>query len=111
MKRLVSVLLVIILAGSLVIAGCQELESPIEDYDWVLTTYGRFGPTEPVLPDTEITVRFDSAEKQVSGNAGCNSYFGSYEVDGLELTIPGPMAVTEMWCGEEIGEQEQEYLE
>lgn len=110
MKTLVIVLAVIIIAGSIALAGCQEITSPLEDIDWVLTSYGKYGTTQPVLPDTQVTAFFNSEEKQVNGNAGCNSYFGSYEVDALTLTVPGPVGVTEMWCGEEKGKQEQDYL-
>ena len=45
------------------------------------------------------------------GNGGCNTYFGGYKVDGDELMMIGPFAVTEMWCGDEVGEQEAAYLE
>jgi heat shock protein HslJ len=110
MKSMVVFLAVIIAAGPLLLAGCQDIGSPLEDIDWVLTSFGRYSEIQSVLPDTEVTAFFNSEEKQVNGNAGCNSYFGSYEVDGLTVTITGPIAVTEMWCGEGIGGQEQQYL-
>ena len=77
---------------------------------WLLTSYGQPDSVKAVLPDTEVTIFFDSEAKEVNGNAGCNSYFWSYEVDGSALVMSGSFAVTEMWCGDEIGEQEHEYL-
>jgi len=55
---------------------------------------------------------FDSAEHEVSGSAGCNSYFGDYEVDGSSLSIP-LIGNTEMYCMEPEGvmDQEEQYLQ
>jgi heat shock protein HslJ len=111
MKGVFIVLALLVVAGVPALAGCQELGSPIEDYEWVLTSHGKYWEPLKVLPGTEITAFFDSEKKEVSGSAGCNTYFGRYEVDGLTLTITGPIAVTEMWCGDEAGEQERLYLE
>ncbi|MBN1161738.1 MAG: META domain-containing protein [Dehalococcoidales bacterium] len=102
---------VIFLTGIATLSACQTLNAPIEDYTWVLTSYGQAGNMKAPLEGTEITVTFDSKEKEVSGNSGCNHYSGTYTVDGLDLTIGENMAVTEMWCGDDKGEQERQYLE
>ena len=88
----------------------QELT--LEDTSWILESYGEIGNLTDVLADTEITVEFVSAEETVRGSAGCNSYFGDYEVEGAQLSIPGPVGATEMYCvdPEGIMDQEQEYL-
>ena len=67
---------------------------------------------QAVIADTEITAEFASAEETVKGSAGCNSYFGSYKLKGSQLSIPGPIGATEMYCMEPEGvmDQEQEYL-
>ena len=64
------------------------------------------------IEDTEITIEFVSAEGKFQGSAGCNSYFSSYEVEGGQLSISGPIGSTEMYCMEPEGimDQEQEYL-
>jgi heat shock protein HslJ len=53
---------------------------------------------------------FDSAKAQVTGSAGLNSYFGSYEVEGNKLSIPGPIGSTMMAGPEPIMAQENKYL-
>jgi heat shock protein HslJ len=63
------------------------------------------------MADTEVTATFDSETEEVGGSAGCNIYSGSYTIDGDELIMDGPFAVTEMWCGEEKDAQEKEYLD
>ena len=62
------------------------------------------------LPGTEVTAYFDSKEKIVSGNAGCNTYRGSYETDHLTLTITGPLVMTKISCGAEKDRQEKEFI-
>jgi heat shock protein HslJ len=63
-----------------------------------------------VLIGTEITAAFGDDGK-LTGSAGCNSYFGSYEVDGEAITF-GPLGSTLMACAEPEGimNQEQAYL-
>ena len=88
------------------------ISAVLEDTTWVLTSYGEPKFERSVLPGTEITIEFVSSDRTVKGSAGCNSYFGSYELEDNQLSIPGPFAVTEMACMEPDGimEQEQEYL-
>jgi heat shock protein HslJ len=65
-----------------------------------------------VLLDTEITASFGD-DGQVTGTAGCNNYFASYEADAEAGTITiGQAGSTMMACAEPEGimEQEQEYL-
>jgi heat shock protein HslJ len=87
------------------VAGTDEVQ--LENADWVLASYLTLGGVmaEP-LPGTNTTARFQ--EGQVNGNAGCNNYFGDYEVDGNILSV-GPLASTEMFCGNPQGVMDQEY--
>ena len=82
----------------------------LEDKRWMLEWYGDPGNLQALLPNTEITATFKSAEGQVTGSAGCNTYFGSYELRGNNLSIPESIAATEKYCGDEINEQERDYL-
>ena len=98
--------LVVALSGT----GCGGSTAEFEDIKWVLVSYGDTGNPQPVIEGTTVTATFLSEEKQVSGSAGCNHYFGSYEVkDGLSVGMVGH---TEMYCMEPEGvmDQETEYL-
>jgi len=57
-----------------------------------------------------VTIEFENGE--VHGSAGCNSYFGSYEVKGNVISF-GMLAMTEMAClePESLMEQEQAYMQ
>ena len=78
-----------------------QSEDPLEGTSWRLLFYRK----STVLEGTEITADFKDG--QVTGSAGCNSYFGSYQMNGLNLTT-SQIGVTEMYCGEPEGIWDQE---
>ncbi len=106
--KLLLTLLVISVIG---LTACGTGSLAFEDTKWALESYGEKGNPQPVLADTETTATFDSAKGQVTGSAGCNTYFSSYDANKSKLTI-GAIAATEMYCLEPEGvmDQEKEYL-
>jgi len=81
----------------------------LEGTPWKLDGYlNGQGEWVSVLAGSEVTAQFDAG--QVGGSAGCNSYFGSYEISGDSLTM-GLIGSTEMYCVEEgLMDQEGAYL-
>jgi len=79
---------------------------PLEGSSWPLMTLGGGA----LLTGTEITLGFENG--QVRGSSGCNTYGGSYEVDGDKITM-SDLFMTEMACLDPAGvmDQELEYLE
>ena len=100
MKRISIIIVSLVLALVAGLAGCHAI-SPLEDTAWVL---------ESALPNVQITVFFNSAEKRFTGNAVCNTYSGSYKVEGSKLSFPEGVAITLLKCDEEAGKQEDEYI-
>ena len=45
-------------------------------------------------------IKFDGAESRVSGNSGCNSFFGKFKTDGFNLEI-GETGATKVACFED----------
>jgi heat shock protein HslJ len=90
----------------------QEEEVALEDAIWVLEKFGDPENLIDLLDDTEITIEFVSTKGTAKGSAGCNNYFVSYEVEGNQLSILGPIRVTATYCKEPEGvmDQEQDYL-
>jgi putative lipoprotein len=62
-----------------------------------------------VISGTLLTTEF-GATNQLSGSAGCNSYSGTYTVQGESLTISSPLAVTMMACAPDVMAQEAVFL-
>ena len=76
------------------------------DQEWILELITENGQGKKPVADTEVTLRF-SAEK-LTGSAGCNRYFASYQTgDDRQLSITD-IASTEMWCLQPEGIMEQE---
>ena len=107
---ILSMLLIIVLGLSACSTGTGK--ATLEDTTWILESYGEPGNLKTLMMDTEITAEFVSPEDTVTGFAGCNHYFGGYEIKDSQLSIPGPIGATEMYCMEPEGvmDQEQEYL-
>lgn len=74
---------------------------------WALHTFIEGETATSLVADTTITAEF--ADGQVSGSAGCNIYFGSYELEGNNLTF-GELGSTRMACTEPVMAQENRFL-
>lgn len=78
----------------------------LEGTEWVLDSYlNQEGQLVESLAGTFTSANFEDG--QVNGNASCNNYFGGYELDGSSISI-GPLASTEMFCGNPPGVMDQE---
>ena len=51
----------------------------------------------PSVDRQQPFIIFDEAKKQASGYAGCNQFFGGYELDGAVLKF-GPIGATKRAC-------------
>ena len=90
--------------GSPVLQPDADQGLPLVGTNWSLDKLNG----EPLLTQTYISALFDE-EGAVSGTSGCNSYSGSYQVDGSSLTV-GMTVTTMMACAEPVMEQEAAYL-
>lgn len=67
-------------------ATVQEVSQVgLEGVLWKLESIAATNGLAPVLPDSQATAQFIAG--QVGGNASCNTYFGTYQLDGSSLTI------------------------
>ncbi len=79
----------------------------LEGTSWVLAGFG----FENELPLAGTTLTLSFQDGQVGGSGGCNSFGGSYQVDGGNL-IFGDLAMTLMACADNgINDQETRYLQ
>lgn len=110
-----------IAAGPTEPAGESDTENKVESmeetmsYDlvgtrWVLVSYvNAAGETVEALADREATAEF-SADGRMGGNATCNSYFASYEVDGDQLTVSQAGSTMMACMPEEVMQQETDFM-
>ena len=86
----------------LMLVGCSGTD-PLDGTSWILTAYRK---TQPI-DGTIITATFQNGE--ITGSAGCNSYFSSYQVKGDEIEM-GVIGQTEMACLDPEGVMKQESI-
>jgi heat shock protein HslJ len=104
MMRRAKHVLALALVVALVLTACGGESTSLTGDEWILTTL----EGAPLIAEAPITAAF-TEEGQVAGTAGCNTYSGSYEVDGDSLSF-GVMATTLMACPQPIMDQERSYL-
>lgn len=98
---------ILLLALSLLVVGCAasgagpDLSGPA----WLVEDLDGHG----VIDGAEPTMAF-TAEGQVSGSTGCNSYFASYRVEHDRVAI-GNVATTKRACSDTVMEQERRFLD
>lgn len=77
---------------------------------WQLLSFGPSTAPVEVLPESTITLEFKEAG-EMDGNGGCNTYGGSYSVDGDKLVLQQVVS-TLMACADmNVTNQEQQYLQ
>ncbi len=90
--------------------GTPDVQPSLEDTAWVLRSLGQPGSLSPALENTEVTLVF-SGDSQAGGNAGCNTYGGSYQSDRDGSLSFTDLFHTEMYCMEPgVMDQEQLFL-
>jgi heat shock protein HslJ len=94
--------------GKQLLAYGAAAANPLEG-EWNVTGYntGTQAVTSP-MAGTTLTATF-TADGQVGGNAGCNSFSGTYKLDGTALTV-GPLATTMKACEQKTMDQEAAFL-
>ena len=100
-----------ILITCLLAAGCtgQAPEPRLDGTGWTLTGYVHNGMMAQALSGTAVTLDFGN-DGRITGSAGCNRYFASYEVKGTAITI-GQAGSTMMYCDTPgVMDQESDYL-
>jgi heat shock protein HslJ len=82
--------------------------SGIEDTKWQLVEVSN-EPVSPLAGEKRPHILLDSAQKKATGFAGCNNFFGNYEIDGVALKF-GPIGSTRMSCPDLQLSLETEFL-
>jgi len=82
-------------------------ENPLNGTAWQVTGYNTGGAVSSPIVGTTLTARFDA--EQISGNAGCNDYFGPYYVSGTNIAF-GPLGASQKSCEDNVMQQERDYL-
>jgi len=84
-------------------------QQPLVGTNWTLESFHTGDAVSSVLAGTKITAVF-TKEGSITGSAGCNQYFASYNVTGTSLQV-SQAGSTKMACGAPgVMQQESSYL-
>ena len=86
----------------------QLMQNILQQNQWQLVSYYTSQGMQTALPEHLATMLFSG--RKVSGSAGCNQYFATYQLveqNGLQFSQAGS---TMMACLGEIAQQEQQYF-
>lgn len=81
----------------------------IEGPEWQLVEVGG-ARVSSLAGEKKPYIMFNPAERKATGFAGCNNFFGSYELKGSLLKF-GPIGATRMFCEGLSGEMEMRFIE
>jgi heat shock protein HslJ len=88
-------LFMILLALGLMLSACAGSKT-LDKSKWVLQTLNG----QPALADSTVTINFEDGK--VTGSDGCNSFGGTYTINGDRFTIGTDMVSTLMACAEPV---------
>jgi len=77
--------------------------------EWRLVTFGPAGAESGVVAGTTVTLRFGE-DGQASGSTGCNSYSGSYQVRGDNISFSRLVSTRRACLDQNANQQEQRFL-
>lgn len=87
-----------------------NVSDELANTSWQLVSFGPTKAAASVLPGSTITLDF-GVNGKAGGHGGCNSYGGSYNVRGDQISF-GEMASTLIACADSgVTQQEQQYLQ
>ncbi len=89
-----------------ILVACSSAPKTDVTGDWKLVSYGDAASPISALPGIDTSIKFEKG--QLSGNVGCNSFSGNYEMKDAAIIFESMMS-TEMFC-EETSPQEQGVL-
>jgi heat shock protein HslJ len=85
---------------AIMLNGCSSGKSTTENQspagaEWILETMN--GKSVTSFDDKSVTLNFDETPGRISGRGSCNTFFGSYKLDGSALKF-SEIGSTKMMC-------------
>jgi heat shock protein HslJ len=87
-----------------------EADRPLAGTGWQLTTIIDGDAASSILSGTTPTLAVDDLAGRISGNAGCNTFFGPATFTESGVTV-GAIGATKMACDKAVMDQEALFLE
>lgn len=103
------VIWLLVACGGAPAGSAENTAAELEGTEWRLVEYGPADAPVASRPEPPITLTFEE-DGRIGGSGGCNSYGGTYQLDGQSLTM-GQIQSTLMACADAaVTQQESAYL-
>src|SRR5215213_3473245 len=89
--------------------GMSTDQRVLTGIDWRLASLGPAGAETGVVAGTTVTLRFGEDDR-ASGSTGCNSYSGTYQVRGDNISFSRLVSTRRACLDQNANEQEQRFL-
>ena len=83
----------------------------LADTSWVLVSYGDPANLKAVIAGTKVTLSFNAATDQITGNGGVNGYGGDAKRTNNQLTLSGILHTEMASINQAVNEQENAYFQ
>ena len=90
-------------------SGMSSDQRVLTGTDWRLVSLGPVGSETAVVAGTTVTLKLKEDER-VSGSTGCNSYGGTYQVRGDNITFSRIVSTRRACLDQNANEQEHRFL-
>ena len=107
-----SVLAVLVLMSFAVVAQSQTLSTDqrvLTGIEWRLVSFGPAGSEASLVAGTTVTLKFGQ-DGRASGSTGCNSYGGTYQVRGDNISFSRLISTRRACLDQNANQQEQRFL-
>ena len=100
MNKITLAIITLLVASGLILSACTSggASADLKGTSWTLVSYGPAENQTPAAPGVETSLIFGT-DGRVSGNLGCNSFGGNYEVKNGSLVFSQTIS-TMMACQE-----------
>lgn len=88
--------------------GALSAGATLENTDWRLVSFGLREAAKPLVEGSTVTLML--AGGQAGGSGGCNSYGGTYQVEGGTIAFDEISSTLRACADERVTDQEQRYL-
>jgi heat shock protein HslJ len=116
MRKLVVLMATAAAILAILAGGCGAARDTAEGHtlagtSWVLVSYGDPANLKSVIAGTKITLSFNAATDQISGNGGVNGYGGDAKKTDTQLTLSGILHTEMASVNQAANEQENAYFQ
>ena len=110
MKGLIQSAALVVVLFSVFHPSAATINQDLANTEWQLVAFGVPNAETPLLEGSTITLRL-GGDARITGSGGCNTYGGSYDVQGGRISFTQLISTLRACADEAFTRQEKRYFE